>query len=97
MDELIQARGITELIFTHHYSDELRAAVLALQSKHNLLIRDFIFGLRELDEKGESKGILKPYSAHDLDDENLGTRMDHFHEASIKKEADESQPLAPAE
>ena len=70
LEEIIQERKVTELIFTHHYSDELRDSILALQPKYNLLIRDFVFMLRDLTDDGSCRGIVKPYSVHDLDCRN---------------------------
>lgn len=67
LEEMIELNEINELIFTHHYSDELRGSILALQSKYNLLIRDFVFDLRDLDEKGACNGIVKPYSTRELE------------------------------
>ena len=71
LEEIIQERQINELIFTHHYSDELRASILALQNKHDLLIRDFVFMLRDMTDDGRCRGIVKPYSVNDLDCRNL--------------------------
>ncbi len=67
LEDVIAAQGINELIFTHYYSDELRAKVLELKPKYDLLVRDFIFVLRDLDESGASLGILKPYSVTETD------------------------------
>ena len=67
LEKVIQDQQIDELIFTHYYSDELRARILELKSSYDILIRDFIFVLRDLDEGGESQGILKPYSVTETD------------------------------
>jgi len=67
LEEVIKEQGINELIFTHYYDDELRSDILALKTKYDLLVRDFIFVLRDLDDSGESKGILKPYSVSETD------------------------------
>ncbi len=83
LEEIIQQQGITELIFTHHYGDDLRASILKMQARHEgLLIRDFVFVLRDLNEEGTCRGIVKPYSVRDLDCRNLcsrlnAARMDH--------------------
>lgn len=71
LESVIKAHGVDELIFTHHYSDELRAGILALQTKYDLLIRDFVFALRDLDERGSCRGVVKPYSATEIDCRNL--------------------------
>lgn len=71
LEQIIEEREIDELIFTHHYSDELRASILALQTRYNLLIRDFVFVLRDLNESGQCRGIVKPYSVTDIDCHNL--------------------------
>ncbi len=71
LEQIIEAHGVDELIFTHQYSDELRARILALQEKHNLLVRDFVFALRDLNEQGRCRGVVKPYSATELDCRNL--------------------------
>lgn len=71
LESIIQEQRIDELIFTHHYSDELREGILALQSKYDLLIRDFVFILRDLNVNGQCRGVVKPYSVTDLDCRNL--------------------------
>ncbi len=71
LERIIEDHDVDELIFTHHYSDELRASILQLQKKHQLMIRDFIFLLRDLDDQGQCRGIVKPYSVNDLDCRNL--------------------------
>jgi hypothetical protein len=73
LEEVIRVHNVDELIFTHHYDDTLRANVLALKEKHNLLIREFIFCLRDLDASGEIQGIVKPYSVHQLDGDESTT------------------------
>lgn len=67
LESLIKEHGVSELIFTHHYDDELRARILALQNTYDLLIRDFVFVLRDLDDKGICRGVVKPYSATEID------------------------------
>ncbi|MEI6891510.1 MAG: hypothetical protein V5783_04985 [Pontiella sp.] len=67
LEQIILDQKVNELIFTHYYSDELRADVLKLAHKHGLLVRDFIFVLRDLDETGQTKGVLKPYSVTEMD------------------------------
>lgn len=67
LEHIIQERDIDEVIFTHQYSDELRASILALQQKYDLLIRDFVFVLRDLNEQGQCRGVVKPYSVVELD------------------------------
>lgn len=77
LEDIIEKQGVNELIFTHHYSDELRGNILAFRSKYNLLIRDFIFVLRDLNEGGICRGIVKPYSVVDTDCRNLCNRHEH--------------------
>ncbi len=67
LEDVIEKHAVNEVIFTHHYSEELRAGVFALKEKYNLLIREFIFSLRDLDQHGVCQGELKPSSVHDLD------------------------------
>ncbi|MDZ8118787.1 hypothetical protein [Pontiella agarivorans] len=67
LESVIQEQGVNELIFTHYYDDELRARILALKTKYDLHIRDFIFVLRDLAEDGSSRGILKAYSVTETD------------------------------
>ncbi|MEA2068841.1 MAG: hypothetical protein U9P12_06550, partial [Verrucomicrobiota bacterium] len=94
LEGIVEEQGVNELIFTHHYSEELRASILAMQSKHRLLIRDFVFVLRDLDDQGACHGIVKPYSAHELDCRNLCTRMDHPCSAEPEeKQADDGRPV----
>ena len=71
LERVIEEHQVSELIFTHHYSDDLRERILNLQTQHDLLVRDFIFVLRDLDEKGGCNGIVKPYSTTELDCRNL--------------------------
>ncbi len=73
LEQVIEQHDITELIFTHHYSEVLRESILELKSKYNLMIRDFIFGLRDLDQFGMCDGLVKPYSVHELDCSNTDT------------------------
>ncbi len=68
LEEIIEKYQINELIFTHHYSDELRGSVLALKDKHALMVREFIFCLRDLDRGGSIQGVVKPYSVDTLED-----------------------------
>jgi UDP-N-acetylmuramyl pentapeptide phosphotransferase/UDP-N-acetylglucosamine-1-phosphate transferase len=77
LEDILREHDIDELIFTHHYTDELRARILALQKKYNLLIRDFVFVLRDLDDRGECRGVVKPYSATEIDCRNLCLSSDH--------------------
>jgi FlaA1/EpsC-like NDP-sugar epimerase len=77
LEDIIKEHGVDELIFTHHYSDELRAQILALKSAYNLLIRDFVFVLRDLTDKGICRGVVKPYSVSDVDCKNLCLHNDH--------------------
>jgi len=76
LEQVIEEQDIDELIFTHHYSDELRASILALQPKYSLLIRDFVFVLRDLDHQGTCRGVVKPYSVTDIDCRNLCIHQD---------------------
>ncbi len=76
LEELIHTHGINEVIFTHYYSEDLRKGVYALKEKYDLMIREFIFSLRDLDQHGVCQGVLKPYSVHEFDCRNLCYRMD---------------------
>ncbi len=67
LETVVREQGINELIFTHRYSDELRAKILGLKSKYNLLIRDFVFVLCDLDDAGACLGRIKPWSVQELD------------------------------
>ncbi len=69
--EIIEDNDVNELIFTHHYSDDLRARIIALGHARGLLVRDFVFVLRDLDGRGECRGIVKPYSVREIDCRNL--------------------------
>lgn len=89
LEDVVEQYGINELIFTHHYSDELRAKVLGMKLTHNLLIRDFVFALRELDENGVCQGVVKPYSVHELDCRNLCHRIDQSRHADCQHTGDD--------
>ncbi|MBT8042895.1 MAG: hypothetical protein HKP10_08230, partial [Kiritimatiellales bacterium] len=84
LESVIKEHEIDELIFTHHYDEELRARILALKSKYDLMIRDFVFVLRHLDEHGICHGMVKPYSVHDIDCRNLCNRMDQACEERVQ-------------
>ena len=71
LEEVITKHKITEVIFTHHYSEALRENVLALKEKYNLLVREFIFSLRELNTSGECTGIVKAGTIDKIDCSNL--------------------------
>ena len=92
LEEIIRTRGIRELVFTHHYSEELRQSVYALQKKYNLLIREFVFFLRELDPKGSCLGVLKPYSVDEYDCRNICSQR--MGEGDTVGEGAEQQPDA---
>jgi UDP-GlcNAc:undecaprenyl-phosphate GlcNAc-1-phosphate transferase len=77
LEQVIEEQGVEELIFTHHYGDELRASILALQPKYGLLIRDFVFVLRDLNHQGACRGVVKPYSATEMDCRNLCLHQEH--------------------
>jgi UDP-N-acetylmuramyl pentapeptide phosphotransferase/UDP-N-acetylglucosamine-1-phosphate transferase len=66
LEDLIETHKITEVIFTHHFGEKLRKQVMALKGKHNLLIREFIFSLRDLDETGTCLGMVKPGSVDEI-------------------------------
>lgn len=69
-DELVKVLDdceVDELIFTHQYSDELRARILELGSSRGLLVRDFLFGLLDLDEEGNCRGTVRPSAVSELD------------------------------
>jgi UDP-N-acetylmuramyl pentapeptide phosphotransferase/UDP-N-acetylglucosamine-1-phosphate transferase len=76
LESVIKEYDVNELIFTHHYSDELRAKIMAWKEEKKLLIRDFVFVLRDMDTAGMCQGIVKPYSVLDMDCRNLCNRMD---------------------
>jgi UDP-N-acetylmuramyl pentapeptide phosphotransferase/UDP-N-acetylglucosamine-1-phosphate transferase len=76
LEDLIVRHEIDELIFTHHYSEALRARIIGMKEKYELLIRDFVFVLRELDQRGICQGIVKPYSIRELDCRNLCTKLE---------------------
>jgi UDP-N-acetylmuramyl pentapeptide phosphotransferase/UDP-N-acetylglucosamine-1-phosphate transferase len=90
LERIVKEQGINELIFTHHYSDELRAEVLALKSRYNLLIRDFVFVLCDLDALGLPRGVVKPCSVHELDDHSFYNLSDStgLSPASVRIESD---------
>jgi len=92
LEEIIEKQKINELIFTHRYSDELRESVLALKEKHNLLIREFVFCLRDLSDCGAVNGIVKPYSVDDLEDGETAALVKEEH----KGEPCPENPLIPA-
>lgn len=71
LESIIERYRINEIIFTHHYSKDLRKQVLAMKQKHNLMIREFIFSLHELDETGSRIGTVKLGSVNQIDRENL--------------------------
>ena len=76
LEEIVRKHGIKELVFTHHYSEELREGIYALQKKYDLYLREFVFFLRALDQHGACQGVLKPYSVDDYDCRNIcGQRM----------------------
>ena len=66
LEEVLKKYGINEVVFTHHYSEELREGVFALKEKYDLLIREFVFFLQDLDQHGACQGALNPYSLHEL-------------------------------
>jgi UDP-N-acetylmuramyl pentapeptide phosphotransferase/UDP-N-acetylglucosamine-1-phosphate transferase len=90
LEDIINEHDVDELIFTHHYSDELRARILALQSKQNLLVRDFVFVLRDLTDNGVCRGVVKPYSATEVDCKTLC--LHHHHPGVAVKTSPEDQP-----
>jgi len=81
LERIIESNGINELIFTHHFKDELRSHVLQLKGRYKLRIREFLFVLRDLDEKGVCHGILKPSSVDELDCRSLCNRAMEFRHA----------------
>lgn len=76
LEDIIKRYAINEVVFTHHYSEELRESVFLLKEKYNLMIREFVFSLRDLDQHGICQGVLKPYSVYDFDCHNLCHRVD---------------------
>lgn len=77
LEQIIEEQSVNELIFSHHYSEELRGSILALQPKYDLLIRDFVFVLRDLNHEGACRGVVKPYSVTEMDCKNLCLHQDH--------------------
>lgn len=67
LGEVVREHGVNEIIFTHHYSEELRAKVFALKEEHDLLVREFVFFLQDLDEFGDCQGVVKPCSVYEVD------------------------------
>ncbi|HEY5653335.1 MAG TPA: hypothetical protein VIR63_03080 [Pontiella sp.] len=71
LDALIRQWRIGELIFTSHFNNELRAEVLSLKTKYDLMIRDFVYTLRDLDEHGVCQGLVTPNSMTEVSCHNL--------------------------
>lgn len=71
LEEIVRSREIKELVFTHHYSEELRERIYVLKEKYDLLIREFVFFMRDLDQQGACRGVLKPYSVDAFDCRNI--------------------------
>lgn len=67
LEDVVKKHAINEIIFTHHYGEELRKEVFALRGKYDLLIREFVFFLQDLDQQGVCQGALNPGSIHELD------------------------------
>lgn len=67
LEDVVKKHEINEVVFTHHYSEALREGVFALKEKYDLLIREFIFYLQDLDQQGVCQGALKPDSVHERD------------------------------
>lgn len=67
LKEVIEHHKITEVIFTHHFSEETRKEVLAMKRKQNLLIREFTFSLHDLNEDGACLGMIKRGSIHEIE------------------------------
>ena len=67
LDEVITKHKIGELVFTHHYNDDLRERILACREKYGVKVREFVFFMRELDDEGTCLGVLKPYSIGEYD------------------------------
>ncbi len=76
LEDVVGKHGINEVIFTHHYGEELRERVFALKGKYNLLVREFVFSLQDLDQHGVCQGAVKPCSVHELDCRNRCHRID---------------------
>jgi len=74
LEGVVEKHAINEVIFTHHYSEELRQGVFALKEKYGLLIREFVFSIRDLDQQGACLGVLKPYSVYEFDSRSQGER-----------------------
>ena len=95
LEEIVRTRGIKELIFTHHYSAELRDRVFALGERENILIREFVFFIRDLDREGGCRGVLKPYSVDTFDCRNIcSQRVDEGDAPNAADEGAEHLPVA---
>jgi len=70
LEDVVEKHAINEVIFTHHYSEELRERVFALKEKHGILIREFVFSLYDLNRQGGCQGVVKPCSVHEIDNQN---------------------------
>ena len=81
IEDVVANHKINEIIFTHHYSEELRENVMALQEKYSLLIREFIFSLRDLDKTGVCLGMVKPGSVNEVDCDNHCCKHPAFEDA----------------
>jgi len=90
LERIIEEKKINELIFTHHFGDQMRADILAIASERGLLVRDFVFVLRDLDEQGACRGIVKPYSVSELDCRNLCTRMQKGCTAAVERDTEQA-------
>ncbi len=95
LEQVITKYKITEVIFTHHFNEELRAAVLALKEPHSLLIREFIFSLRELDETGACLGLVKAGTVDNIDCNNLCFKFpEQNNQSATSQNASTSESMA---
>lgn len=90
LEEVVKKYSINELIFTHHYGEVLREGVFALKGRYDLLIREFVFLIRDLDHDGACRGALKPYSAYELD---CRTRCLHMEQGNDLQHATDEAEL----
>lgn len=67
LEQVLDQRGIREVIFTHHFGDEIRNRVFELCKNRDILIREFVFIVRDLDRNGACRGILKLHSVDEHD------------------------------
>jgi len=93
LEDVLKKHEINEVVFTHHYSEELREGVFALKEKYDLLIREFVFYLQDLDQHGVCQGAVKPCSVHERDCRNLCHWIDRGEGALETAKAGQQLPI----